>query len=208
MATLLAVNQSRGQETPSITVEPSSLDLATAHLGQTIQINITVNNVHGLWGWDIKDIRFNSSILNLTQVTEGPFLKTGGQTFFLWTSGSNAAFLQGDIPEILDALAQNSSVSGSGVLATLEFQVLSSGNSPITLTTTQLSNAIEYTPDSTVTGWNEQINHTTVNGNVNIAQLESAQNTDLTLSTPLYVEIGIVVTLAVVTTVFVLKRRR
>jgi len=155
----------------TVSVDPTNLNLSTAYVGQTIQVNINVTNVQDMWGWSLQNIRFNPNVLNITGVNEGPFLKNHGDTFFLWTSESELAFSKGDIPNINDALAENSTVNGSGVLATLTFKVIASGSSPIILNTTQLFNNHEYTPHETETGINQQISCTTVNGNIVISQI-------------------------------------
>ena len=169
-------------ETTTVSVDPTNLNLATAYVGQTIQVNINVTNVQNLWGWSLQNVKFNPKVLNITNVQEGTFLKNKADTFFLWTSESQLAFSEGYIPNIEDAFAENTTIDGSGVLATLTFQVISGGNSPITLNTTQLFNNHEYTPDETETGVNQQIPCTTVNGNVDIGQILSGTQPPSTAS--------------------------
>jgi hypothetical protein len=157
--------------TAIVSVDPTTLQLPTANIGQTIEVNINVSNVQKLWGWDFTDIIFNSSVLNLTGVQEGPFPQSKGQTFFIWTKGA-PSIQTGDLPEILEALAENTSVSGSGILATLKFNVVSAGASQITLSSAKLYDPIEIQPNpSEETGVHEQINSTTINGNIVIASI-------------------------------------
>ncbi len=152
--------------TATVSIDPSTLELQTAKIGQTINVNINVSNVQKLWCWELADLTFNSSVLNLTQVQEGPFMKSKGQTFFISTA-SVPAVQQGDLPSTVDAFAENTTVSGSGVLATLKFTVLSAGNSLINLTSATLFNPIEIQPNPyQETGIHDQINSTVVNGNV------------------------------------------
>jgi len=160
-------------ETTTVSVDPTNLNLATAHVGQTIQVNINVTNVQNLWGWSLQNVKFNPKVLNITNVQEGSFLKNKATTFFLWTSESHLAFSEGYIPNIEDAFAENTTIDGSGVLATLTFRVISSGSSPVTFNVTRLFNNHEYTPNETETGVNQQIPCTTVNGNVDISQILS-----------------------------------
>ena len=157
--------------TATVSIDPTELQLQTANIGQPIEVNINVSNAQKLWGWDFTDIMFNSSVLNLTQVQEGPFLQSKGQTFFIWTKGA-PSIETGDLPEIADALAENTSVSGSGILATLKFNVVSAGVSQITLTGAKLYDPVEIQPTaSQETGVHEQINSTTTNGTVVIATI-------------------------------------
>ena len=157
--------------TATVSIDPTELQLLTANIGQAIEVNVNVSNVQKLWGWDFTDIMFNSSVLNLTQVQEGPFMQSKGQTFFIWTKGA-PSIETGDLPEIVDALAENTSVSGSGILATLKFDVVSAGVSQITLTSAKLYDPIEIqSSPSQETGVHEQINSTTTNGTVVIATI-------------------------------------
>ena len=64
----------------TISIQPSTTELQTATVGQIIEVNVTIDNVQELWGWDFVNITFNPSVLNLTQVVEGPLLKSGGTT--------------------------------------------------------------------------------------------------------------------------------
>jgi Cohesin domain len=209
-----AIEQSRAQNTPTISVDPVSTNYASAYVGQKIDVNLNVTNAQNAWGWNIQDIRFDPQILNITSVKEGPFLKSAGQTFFLWTSQSQSAFSQGDIPEISDALAENTSASGSGTLVTLVFTVLSAGNSPITLNITQIVTSNEPMPNDTETGLNQLINSTSISGSVNIESITSSPspapgpNTDNYFTNPfLYVGI-VVVLLSASLVIFYVRRHR
>lgn len=155
------------QPNATISIEPATLQLQTSNIGQTIEINVTVSDVQNLWGWEFSDLTFNSNVLNLTQVVEGPLLESGGQTFFLSTS-SVPAVLQGDLPSVADALTQNVTASGSGTLATLKFTVLSAGTSPITITKAALYTPFVQDEVSYEEGIHEAINSTIVNGNVQV----------------------------------------
>jgi hypothetical protein len=114
-----------------ISVNPATQQFPSAHVGDTIQINITVSNVQNLWAWDITPLTFNPSVLNLTQVTEGPFLKAGAQTLFIWTSRSLVDINEGRIVDTSDNRLEFTTQSGSGEIATLTFKVLSTGSSQI-----------------------------------------------------------------------------
>lgn len=157
---------SSSTSTVTVSVNPTTLHLQTAKIGQTINVDINISNVQRLWGWEIDDLTFNSSILNLTQVQEGPFLKSKDQTFFISTANVPAV-QQGDLPNTVDAFAENTTVSGGGVIATLRFTVLSAGTSQISLTSAELFNQIEIQPDPYhTTGTHELINSTITNGSI------------------------------------------
>ena len=137
----------------TVSVDPTTQNFPSAHVGDTIHVNIVVSKVPKLWGWDIVDLTFNPKILNITGVTEGPFLSKAGQTLFIWDSESLRQLSQGDIPEIQDVLLSTNTASGSGVIATLAFTVLSLGTSQIAFKHTELdSNAptINYTDNQPI----------------------------------------------------------
>jgi hypothetical protein len=151
------VKPSSASGTAIISVDSATQQFPSVRVGDTIQVNIDVSNVQNLWAWGIDNLKFNPSILNLTQVSEGPFLKQAGSTLFLWSSQSTIAFSKGDIPEISCVLLEQSSTSGSGVITTLTFQVISNGTSQITSNQTTLED-----PNQIV------LNSTTLNANITI----------------------------------------
>ena len=94
------------------------------NVGLTFSVNVTVENVENLYGYEFK-LYYPNDVLNGTGVTEGPFLKTGGiPTLFSvakFTDHYNATHglsnvlclrMQGDAP----------GVNGSGTLATITFK--------------------------------------------------------------------------------------
>lgn len=149
-------------EAPVLSIDPSTLQLPSSSIGQDIEINITIANVQNLWGYSIQNLHFNSSVLNLTKVQEGPLLKSAAQTLFLWSIEDTADLKQGIIGEIDNDILQFTGVNGSGVLATLTFQVISAGASPIGFGQTTLLD-----PVTIVTGVHQKIvGTTTVDGEV------------------------------------------
>jgi hypothetical protein len=127
-----------------------------------------VSNVQNLWSWDIANLRFNPNFLNLTQVSEGPFLKAAGSTLFIWTSTSTNAISKGDIPDISDTLLEYTITSGNGVIATLTFRVISLGTSQIVFNQTTLLNPNQIAAPGQTTGAYEQINNQAINANITV----------------------------------------
>jgi len=101
----------------TITPNPPS---EAPEVGQTFQVNVTVSDVTDLFSWQIMLI-FDTTILNATEVIEGPFLKQGGETF------SPSPVIENDYNAthgyILAAstLLAGTGVNGTGVLATIYF---------------------------------------------------------------------------------------
>jgi hypothetical protein len=171
LSSAMAIKPSQAaQATATVSVHPAKINLTTAYVGQTIQIDINISNVQGLWGWALQNVNFNPKVLNVTNVQEGPFLKSKDSTFFLWTSNSTIAFSEGDIPEINCAFAEDNTVSGGGVLATITFRVLSAGSSPITIGAAALMSDIP----SISMDENNEISCTWTNGTVTVATISSS----------------------------------
>jgi len=129
---------------------------------KTFDVNVTVGMVLDLYGYEFR-LDYNATLLNATQVIEGPFLKAGGPTQVFQqkinrTSGLvwMATTLLGEIP----------GVSGSGVLATIKFKVLlSTNNRTLVQTTNNVFNCTlhlhdTYLSDSSI----NTITHTTIDG--------------------------------------------
>src|SRR5271157_4117538 len=82
LAGVAATSLSHASETATISIDPTTQQFNFTGVGDTIQVNIYVSNVQNLWSWDVKDLRFDPSVLNLTQITQGPFLDSAGATLF------------------------------------------------------------------------------------------------------------------------------
>jgi hypothetical protein len=167
----------------TVSVDPASIQLQNAKIGQAIQVNINVTNVRNLWGWELDYLAFNPKVLNLTQVQEGPFLKTGGSTFFLTTLNDTNWVQAGLLPSTDEALNVNATTRGSGVILTLTFAVLAAGTSPIIINGANdlggsssliLYNNHEIEPIPNVTtGEMQPINCTVTNGQITIDNIAS-----------------------------------
>jgi PKD repeat protein len=134
--------------TAEIYVEP----LPTQYqVGDNITLNIMISNVSGLYTWQA-GMTFNSSVLqcinmsnpstvaNVTSPTtafvEGDFLKEGGATLWMPNWVTNGTITAGAC-----SLVDNEQpVSGSGILATVTFQVMGIGNLDIHLVNVLLLN--------------------------------------------------------------------
>lgn len=109
----------------AINVSPSSI---TTNVGASFSINVTVSNVLDLYGWEFK-LSWNATLLNATGVTEGPFLKRGGPTFFTFQVNESDGHMIADCT-VLDTVP---GVNGNGTLATITFFVEAPGECPFDL---------------------------------------------------------------------------
>jgi hypothetical protein len=126
-------------------------------VNKTLNVDINVTDVANLTSWQFT-VYFLKSILNCTNAVEGPFLKTGGGTFYNKTINNNYNGTCGSILAYSTLLGSNS-VNGSGVLATITFNALSVGDTTLHLSDEKLGD--ENIPP-------QPIVHTTIDGTVHV----------------------------------------
>jgi len=119
----------------TICVDPPT---SKAGVGQTFTININVSDVIDLYGWEFK-LGWNLTLLDAVSVTEGSFLKSGGNTFFVYKIFNTEGYILVDCT----LLGNTSGVSGDGILATVEFDVECRGETILDLYDTKLVNSFE-----------------------------------------------------------------
>jgi len=154
------VSKSETQQTPAsfqtITLESTSLEAITyvdpsttiAEVYQKFSVNISISNVTDLYGWEFK-LKWNSTLLEALNVTEGNFLKSHGDTLFVININNTVGYVRaactliGSIP----------GVNGSGTLATIEFYVETLGECVLDLYDTKLVSSTE-----------QPIEHTAIDG--------------------------------------------
>ena len=109
-----------------------------AEVNNEFSMNVSIANVTDLYGWEFK-IRWNSTLLEAINITEGDFLKDYSETFFVIDINNTAGYLiaactlLGGIP----------GVNGSGTLATIRYFVETSGECILDLYDTKLVNSTE-----------------------------------------------------------------
>ena len=130
---VISAVQSGSTNASNITLAPPPNPINT-----TVKIDIRIDNATPFWGWTLPTVAWNASVLQLTAVTEGPYLadNTGSDpTNFIGNSPSLWDNTNGDIMGGLSEAIQaaDTSTDASGVLATLTFNVTGYGISPITI---------------------------------------------------------------------------
>jgi len=137
--------------TTTVYVSPPS---SSVLLGQTFFIEIKITDVNDLYGWEFK-LKWDPGLLDVVNVTEGPFLKQGGSTFFAKQMNNTAGYilvdctLLGDVP----------GVNGDGTLASVRFYAEKEGTSVLDLYDTILVSSLE-----------QPITHTANDGSVTISK--------------------------------------
>jgi hypothetical protein len=108
-----------------LSVEPATVQ---GTIGQELTLNVTVSNVTDLYGWEFY-LGWNSSLLSFVSVNEGPFLQSGGNTYFTYylnTTNEHIIVdctLEGEVP----------GVNGDGTLATVTFSTTNAGQCQLNL---------------------------------------------------------------------------
>lgn len=96
--------------------------------GSTVDVNVLIANVSDLYAYSFS-LAFDASLLQISSVTEGSFLATGGTTFFDGGSIDNTA---GTLTFAFDTLiGAIPGVSGSGTLVTIHMNAIGTGTSAL-----------------------------------------------------------------------------
>ncbi len=135
----------------TIYIDPSAI---TVKAYRKFLVNVSIYEVIDLYGWEFK-LKWNSTLLDVLNVTEGDFLKAYNDTFFVINMNNTDGYTR-----VACTLMGNiGGVNGSGVLAQIEFKAENRGESALELYDTKLVNSSE-----------ESISHTVSNGKVTITE--------------------------------------
>jgi hypothetical protein len=139
-----AATNVEGQEEPKLNVVPP---IASAGLDETFTVDVKVANVINLYTYQFR-LSWEPTLLDVTSVTEGPFLNAEGTYMTSFTPRiyntpdpfgvSGYAF----VACTLLGEPASAAASGSGTLATLEFLVKEDGNTSLHLYDTKLINSL------------------------------------------------------------------
>ncbi len=121
------------------------------HSSNSFSVDITASGFTDLFAYQL-DVVFDPGVVSAVAVSEGSFLQTGGSTFFDGGAINNGT---GTISAIFDTLVgPGAGVTGSGVLATLRFDVLQPGVprafsfASVTALDSQLTDLVPLTPSA------------------------------------------------------------
>ena len=121
----------------TIAVEPSNVK---AYPGEYFTTDITIEHAENVYAWEVRlTYPPYRSVLAPTAIQEGPWLAQGGMTYFAENDKPfDGVYLFGST-----LLGPMAGVSGSGVLATITWNVLDAGEGPLTIETS----LVEYVMD-------------------------------------------------------------
>lgn len=141
-----------GRASPGTAVGVDPPEVKDLEPGESFTVNITVTDVvinmetppysNGLYGWSV-EMTFNPAIINVENVTEGPFLKQIDKRYFLPGPINNTRGhgMIGGMYNPAETPAQGA--AGSGVLATVTFTVKGKGETDIELEPVKLRTVLE-----------------------------------------------------------------
>jgi len=186
--------------TPAVSIDPPEVkDLSP---GQSFSVNITITGItinetvghkcYGLYGWSI-DVAFDPAVINVVDATEGPFLKEIQETIFASpTKNNEAGYVR--VGSLFMPPLPERGAEGSGVLATITFNVTGQGVTDLHFQSSKINTKIE--------GNNIAIEH--------IANDGKFMNTaaPLVLSNELIIAVGVVVAIGGGLALFLYKRRQ
>jgi hypothetical protein len=134
--TLIFISTSVNAAATTVSVSPSSL---TVGIEQNFAFDIAISDAIDLYAWEFTFF-WNPDLLDLANVTEGPFLKGDGRpTFFTY----NISAYIGKIVVDCTLLGWIPGVSGTGVLSTLTFHSKGYGECSLDLYNVQLVDSSE-----------------------------------------------------------------
>ena len=140
VSTIIISEGAHSQPLPDNTLfidPPTIIDESNTPNSFTISVNISY--VEGLHGWSVK-LRYNPELLytNSSLIREGPFLKTGGTTF--WAP----PLVEEDYVAMGSTISGPSWAGGTGTLANVTFRVKRRGETILKLFATELDDVEGY----------------------------------------------------------------
>jgi len=192
VAALTLILTGESSPEPSVFVSPPSI---AVNVNQTFELDINVSEASDLYGWEFK-LGWNPTLLDVVNVTENSFLSTGGETYIV----SKVNNVEGYILVGCTLLRNITGVNGNGTAATVEFKAERAGSTTLDLHDTKL-----------VSSQKQQTSHNSIDGTVTIPSTPVGgiyiPVNKLELLAP-YIGLTILLAVAVVTVVYVKKRKR
>jgi len=103
--------------------------------GETFTVDVNATGVSDLYAFQM-DLTFDPTLLSAVSVTEGPFLPSGGSTFFISGAIDNVG---GSVTATADSLiGPTPGVSGNGTLLQFQFTAVAQGTSALDFANTIL----------------------------------------------------------------------
>ncbi len=123
---------------------------ANVRVNQTFVANISVSGVSDLYGWEFK-LGYNTSLLDLVNITEGSFFNNIRDTYFVPKNISTDGYILAGCTSLRNVAG----VSGNGTLATVEFRSRALGSCALDMYDTKLVDSAK-----------QLMNHSEIDGTV------------------------------------------
>lgn len=117
--------------------------------GEDFSVNVNARNVSSLHGFQLT-LTYDAAVINCSAIREGDLLETGGNT-----TVENTSIVNGNIFFSVKLVSPDATANGNGSLVTMEFHVLSRGETSIRLQTVNLydANGTYLIPQATYDGY-------------------------------------------------------
>jgi hypothetical protein len=136
------------QTTAALAISPSSIVNSSLVPTSTFSVNVTISDATDLNMWSMS-IYYNNTVLGVANSVEGSFMNSVGPTTFASNTTQNYNATSGRLTLSCNFTSGSVGASGSGTLATITFQVLANGSTPIVMADIQMtdsfSRSISYT---------------------------------------------------------------
>jgi len=143
LITLAAPKATLADAVLSVSTSPGSISV-----GDTFTVDVAITGVTDLYAFGL-DLTFDPSLLSATGITEGAFLPSGGDTFFIPGTIDNVG---GSITSNGDSLiGAIPGVTGMGTLIEIDFTAIANGTSALDLANITLLDSNLANIDSTAT---------------------------------------------------------
>jgi len=147
------------QELPIVSLNPMEFEVPAP--GESFTIDVNVTDVANLQGYEFK-LEFNNTLINATAVTPGPIHPAG--TLYIPGREINSTYIWTPLQNVSDGFVWAGAVlplfqtfTGSGIMMTINFTALATGNCTLHLYDTELVDSL-----------GEYLEHTTLDGSVTV----------------------------------------
>ena len=131
--TINCVSMAVAESTTAFSVEPASIEDETIEAGDKFSINLTISDVTNLGGYEF-NLTYNTDVLTATKIN----VLNGTDDFFAESKVWYSEILDSKGTAIAVVAATLGGVSGTGAVATIDFEVDAIGKTGLNLTDTKL----------------------------------------------------------------------
>ena len=114
---------------PNIYVDPCN---QVVYGQKTVTVNFRISNVTNVRTYGVS-FKFNNSIIKFKSAIKGPFLNNNGSYSTFFGTQPSGTYINDSVTVAESILGAGIAVSGSGLLFSVQFDILSTGQSPISI---------------------------------------------------------------------------